>query len=148
VLIGGDHLLETITANPMAHVDLAAPDPAALAASPERPRPLVTMLRSLRATAEDPPELVLPGHGEPFGGAAEIVAKRFAAHERRARRILRALDAPRAAAGIIETLWRQLPAEQGFLALSEVLGHLDLLADRGDAAEVDLGGGRVAWARI
>ena len=132
LLLGGDHLLERISSNPIAHVAIGTPDPAALAASPDRPRTLPTYVESLRATARaDRDELVLPGHGDPFGGAAAMVAKRFAMHDRRAEKILAALDRPRSAADIGRDLWSHVPVTQAFLVLSEVLGHLDLLEQRG-----------------
>jgi glyoxylase-like metal-dependent hydrolase (beta-lactamase superfamily II) len=135
LLLAGDHLLERISSNPIAHVPVGTPEPAALAASPERPRTLVTYIESLRATAAaDRGELVLPGHGDPFRGAAALVEKRTAMHERRAQKILAALDRPRSAADVGRDLWRHVPVTQAFLVLSEVLGHLDLLEARGAVA--------------
>ncbi len=132
LLLAGDHLLERISSNPIAHAPIGASDPAALAASPDRPRTLVTYVESLRATAAaDGGELVLPGHGESFGGIAELVAKRASMHERRAEKILAALTHPRSAADIGRDLWRHVPVTQAYLVLSEVLGHLDLLEARG-----------------
>jgi glyoxylase-like metal-dependent hydrolase (beta-lactamase superfamily II) len=132
LLIGGDHLLERISSNPIAHVTIGAPDAAALAAAPDRPRMLPTYVESLRATAAaDRGELVLPGHGDPFAGATALVEKRFGMHDRRAEKILAALDRPRSAADIGRDLWSHVPVTQAFLVLSEVLGHLDLLEQRG-----------------
>jgi glyoxylase-like metal-dependent hydrolase (beta-lactamase superfamily II) len=142
LLIGGDHLLERISSNPIAHAPVGAADPVALAASVERPRTLLTYLESLRATAAaDRGELVLPGHGEPFRGAAELVAKREEMHERRAEKILASLAHPRSAAAIGRDLWRHVPVTQAFLVLSEVLGHLDLLEARGAVAVREHDGG-------
>jgi glyoxylase-like metal-dependent hydrolase (beta-lactamase superfamily II) len=132
LLLAGDHLLERISSNPLAHVPVGTADPAALAASPDRPRALVTYADSLRATAaEDRGELVLPGHGDPFAGGRELVAKRLDQHERRAQKILAALGEPRTAADVGRELWRHVPVSQAYLVLSEVLGHLDLLEARG-----------------
>jgi glyoxylase-like metal-dependent hydrolase (beta-lactamase superfamily II) len=132
VLIAGDHLLEHISSNPVAHVPIGMPDPAGLAASPERPRTLLTYAASLRATAaEDRGGPILPGHGDPFTGAAALVETRLAMHERRAQKILDALTHPRSAADIGRDLWRHVPVTQAYLVLSEVLGHLDLLEQHG-----------------
>jgi glyoxylase-like metal-dependent hydrolase (beta-lactamase superfamily II) len=132
VLLAGDHLLERISSNPIAHAPIGAPDPAALAAAPDRPRTLLTYLDSLRATADaDRGELVLPGHGVPFSGARALVEKRAAMSERRAEKILTALTHERSAADVGRELWRHVPVTQAFLVLSEVLGHLDLLEARG-----------------
>ena len=132
LLLGGDHLLERISSNPIAHVPVGAADPAALAASPDRPRTLVTYAESLRATAAaDRGELVLPGHGEPFRGAADLVDKRArctsGARRRSSPRCRSRARPPRSAA----TCGGTCPVTQAFLVLSEVLGHLDLLEARG-----------------
>ena len=135
MLLAGDHLLERISSNPIAHAPIGAREPARLAASPDRPRTLIAYVESLRATAAaDRGELVLPGHGGPFRGAAELVGKRTAMHERRAQKILDALSRPRSAADVGRDLWRHVPVTQAFLVLSEVLGHLDLLEARGAVA--------------
>jgi glyoxylase-like metal-dependent hydrolase (beta-lactamase superfamily II) len=132
VLLSGDHLLERISSNPIAHVPIGAPDPAALAASSDRPRTLLTYAASLRATAaDDRGELILPGHGAPFTGAAALIERRLELHERRAAKILDALTHPRSAADVGRDLWRHVPVTQAYLVLSEVLGHLDLLEARG-----------------
>ncbi len=132
VVLAGDHLLEKISSNPIAHVPVGAPDPAGLAASAERPRTLITYADSMRATAAaDRGELILPGHGDPFTGAAELIEKRLAMHDRRADKILAALTHPRSAADVGRDLWRHVPVTQAYLVLSEVLGHLDLLEARG-----------------
>jgi glyoxylase-like metal-dependent hydrolase (beta-lactamase superfamily II) len=141
LLLAGDHLLEKISSNPIAHAPVGVRDPVALAASPGRARTLIGYVESLRATAAaDRGELVLPGHGEPFRGAAELVAKRIAMHERRAEKILAALTHPRSAADIGRDLWRHVPVTQAYLVLSEVLGHLDLLEARGAVAAHDRDG--------
>jgi glyoxylase-like metal-dependent hydrolase (beta-lactamase superfamily II) len=147
LLLAGDHLLETISSNPIAHAPIGAADPAALAASPDRPRTLVTYVESLRATAAaDRGELVLPGHGEPFRGIAELVAKRESLHARRAEKILGELGRPRAAADVGRELWRHVPVTQAYPVLSQVLGHLDLLEARGAVAPRD-GDGVVLYDR-
>ena len=147
VLIAGDHLLERISSNPIAHVPIGAADPAGLAASDARPRTLLAYVASLRATAaDDRGELILPGHGDPFEGAAALVAKRLEQHERRAQKILDALAHPRSAADVGRDLWRHVPVTQAYLVLSEVLGHLDLLEQRG-AVRADEDGGVVRYAR-
>ena len=148
LLLAGDHLLEKISSNPIAHVPVGVPDPVALAASPDRPRTLLTYLASLEATAAaDRGELILPGHGDPFTGAAALVEKRAGMSERRAQKILRALDGPRTAAEVGRELWRHVPVTQAYLVLSEVLGHLDLLEERGRVAQTAGDDGVVRWAR-
>jgi glyoxylase-like metal-dependent hydrolase (beta-lactamase superfamily II) len=137
LLVGGDHLLREISSNPVAHPPAGdEADPAAVATSRARPRPLVDYVAGMRATAQLPGlRLVLPGHGAPFGDARALVDARIAMHERRAAKILREVDGRRTAADIGRRLWRDVPVTQAYLVLSEVLGHLDLLAERGAVAE-------------
>jgi glyoxylase-like metal-dependent hydrolase (beta-lactamase superfamily II) len=133
-LIGGDHLLKTISSNPLISRPLDDSD------GDERPHALLTYMASLRATRGMPVQLVLPGHGDEFSGHAELIGERFAMHERRARKILGLLDEPMSAHGIAHALWGTVAVTQAFLTLSEVLGHLDLLLERGQVRELDDGG--------
>jgi glyoxylase-like metal-dependent hydrolase (beta-lactamase superfamily II) len=139
-------MLERISSNPIAHAPIDDRDPGAVAASPDRPRPLVAYLDSLHATAALDVGTILPGHGEPFSGHRELLDKREEMHARRLKRILRAVDGRRTAADMTGVLWRALPVTQAYLALSEVLGHLDLLARDGLVREDDRDG-VVTWVR-
>ena len=125
VVIGGDHLIGHISSNPLA--------------SKDHDRALVDYLASLRATqAMESVDVVLAGHGEPVTDPGALIEKRFAMHERRAAKILRLLDdGPKTAHGIAQALWGRASLTQAFLTISEVLGHLDLLVDRGDAEALD-----------
>jgi hypothetical protein len=54
-------------------------------------------------------------------------------HERRARKIGSMLDSgPLTAHAIARGMWGKAAITQAFLTISEVLGHLDLLVERGD----------------
>jgi hypothetical protein len=97
-------------------------------------------------TAQMDVDLVLPGHGEPFEDHAGLVAKRRRMHRRRAEKILRATEEPVTAVDIARTLWRRVPVAQQYLALSEVLGHLDLLLGEGRVEPLDENG-TIRWRR-
>ncbi len=85
-------------------------------------------------------EVVLTGHGEPVTDAAGLVAERLRGHARRAERIHGLLaDGPRTAHELAHAMWGGVAVTQAFLTLSEVLGHLDLLVERGEVAERDDG---------
>lgn len=132
LLIGADHLLEHVSSNPLisAPLDLEAD-------LSVRPRPLPEYLRNLTSTAELDVSLVLPGHGSPFRDHRSVIEKRFKMHDRRAARLLSALeDQPRTARELAFGLWGDLAATQTFLTLSEVVGHMDLLIDQGAVAEL------------
>jgi glyoxylase-like metal-dependent hydrolase (beta-lactamase superfamily II) len=120
--IGGDHLLAHISSNPLA--------------SKDQPQALVSYLRSLRATqAMEELDTVLPGHGEAVTDPRALIESRFAMHERRARKIGAMLDdGPLSAHAIARLMWGKAAITQAFLTISEVLGHLDLLVERGEVA--------------
>ena len=122
--------------------------PAQRFGTPEDVAAATVYLASLEATAAaDRGELILPGHGDPFTGAAELVRKRAGMSDRRANKILRALDGERTAAEVGRELWRHVPVTQAYLVLSEVLGHLDLLEARGRVIQRAGDDGIVRWAR-
>lgn len=146
VLIGGDHLLERVSSNPIAHAPIGIDDPEAAARSDDRPRALVRYIESMRRTRELEISLVLPGHGEEFADAVGLIDRRLEFHRRRAAKIRDALDQPMTAAEIAEVLWTNLPVAQTYLALSEVIGHVDLLIEAGEAEIVLEGDGVVRYA--
>ena len=99
----------------------------------DRPHQLLIYLESLRKTAAmDGIEVVLGGHGPAFSEPAALVAEREALHERRAAKIEGLLaDGPATAHQLAERMWGNVAVTQAYLTLSEVLGHLDLLVERG-----------------
>jgi glyoxylase-like metal-dependent hydrolase (beta-lactamase superfamily II) len=129
ILICADHLIAHISSNPL----MARP----LDGSKQRPKALVTYLRSLAKTRELPAAMLLPGHGEPITDHAALIAERFELHRRRAAK-LEALIAerPRTAYELAQELWGNVAVTQAFLTLSEVVGHVDLLIDAGAVREV------------
>jgi glyoxylase-like metal-dependent hydrolase (beta-lactamase superfamily II) len=133
-LIGGDHLIAHISSNPLIARPLEGD-------SEERPRALLTYLDSLRATAAmDDVDVVLAGHGDDVRDHAALIEQRFRMHERRAAKIHGLIaDAPLSAHEIAQRLWGKVAVTQAFLTLSEVLGHVDLLAERGQVEELDDG---------
>jgi glyoxylase-like metal-dependent hydrolase (beta-lactamase superfamily II) len=136
--IGGDHLLAHISSNPLISRPLGgrSGEP-----GDGRPRALLAYLRSLRETRELPVELVLTGHGKPVTEHAALIDERFALHERRAARIRDLLlERPRSAHEVAQALWGNVAVTQAYLTLSEVLGHVDLLLERGELAEVERAG--------
>ena len=128
LLIGADHLIKHISSNPL----ITRP-----AEGSERPKALITYLRSLRATQAMDLDLVLTGHGEPVTDHAALIDDRFRMHERRAEKIAKriAADGPLTAYEIAQSLWGNVALTQAYLTLSEVLGHVDLLLERGEVAE-------------
>jgi glyoxylase-like metal-dependent hydrolase (beta-lactamase superfamily II) len=139
VVIGGDHLIKHISSNPLISMPVGGKsgEPAA-----GRPRALLTYMRSLRETqAMDDVDVVLAGHGDDVTDHKALIDERFALHERRAAKIAGLLAAePLSAYEIAQSLWGNVAVTQAYLTLSEVLGHVDLLAERGEVSEVEAGG--------
>jgi glyoxylase-like metal-dependent hydrolase (beta-lactamase superfamily II) len=121
ILICADHLIAHISSNPLISRPLDGSD--------ERPRALMTYLESLRHTRELPAEILLPGHGDPITDHRKLIDERFEHHRRRAEKIFDLIaERPRTAYEIAQELWGNVAVTQAFLTLSEVLGHIDLLA--------------------
>ena len=135
ILIAGDHLLATISSNPLVSRPLSG------GADQPRPRALLQYIDSMRLTRELPARLVLSGHGDPILEHAELIDERMRMHRRRADRILHILYAqPLTAYEIALRMWGNVAVTQAYLTLSEVLGHLDLLVEAGQVAERDRDG--------
>jgi hypothetical protein len=98
-------------------------------------------MESLALTREMPVKIVHPGHGGSFDGHAELIDERFAMHERRASKFGELIaEQPRSAYDIAQAVWGNVAVTQAFLTLSEVIGHVDLLIERGEVVEVERGG--------
>jgi glyoxylase-like metal-dependent hydrolase (beta-lactamase superfamily II) len=146
ILLAGDHLLAHISSNPLvsrplrADADSEEPTRALLAADADsdmRPRALLTYMASLSATRTMPAELVLGGHGDPVVDHTRLIDERFRMHDRRAGKIRRLIEArPLSAYEIALEMWGNIAVTQAYLTLSEVLGHADLLVERGEAVEL------------
>jgi glyoxylase-like metal-dependent hydrolase (beta-lactamase superfamily II) len=129
ILIAADHLLPHISSNALVARPLDGTD--------QRPRALIDYIASLQRTRELPAEIVLPGHGDPITDHRALIDERFALHRRRAEKILDLIaDRPMSAYEIAQELWGNVAVTQAFLTLSEVLGHIDLLAADGRVREI------------
>ncbi len=129
ILICADHLIAHISSNPLISRPLDGSD--------ERPHALMIYIESLRKTRELPARILLPGHGEPITDHRALIDERFALHRKRAEKIHGLIsERPRTAYEIAQELWGNVAVTQAFLTLSEVLGHMDLLAADGRAREV------------
>jgi glyoxylase-like metal-dependent hydrolase (beta-lactamase superfamily II) len=136
MMLAGDHLLAHISSNPLITRPLEGPDPGG-----RRPHALLDYIASMQATRELPLSLVLTGHGEPVTDHATLIDQRLHLHDRRAAKLLRMLDdGPLTAYEMALRVWSNVAVTQAYLTISEVLGHMDLLASRDQVAEVQDGG--------
>jgi len=130
-LLAGDHLIKHISSNPLISRPLDGSVPEG-----GRPRALLMYLESLRATRELELRTVLPGHGDPIDDHRTLIDERLAAHERRVRKIAGIIAGePKSAFDIAQQMWGNVAVTQAYLTLSEVLGHVDLLLERGEIVE-------------
>jgi glyoxylase-like metal-dependent hydrolase (beta-lactamase superfamily II) len=129
LMIGGDHLIKHISSNPL----ITRP----LDEGGERPKSLLIYLESLRQTrAMEDVDVVYAGHGEEVTEHADLIDQRFRMHEKRAAKIRGLVETePLTAYEIAQRLWGNVALTQAFLTISEVLGHLDLLEERGEVTE-------------
>lgn len=140
-LLANDHFIRDISSNPVLEPPLVPGDP--------RPHRLVEYLHHMQRMAALRPDVALPGHGEPVTDVAGLVKHRLLFHERRAERLRQSLD------GSVVSLWdlsrlvfpRVHRGIDYFLAMSEVLAHLDLLEAEG-RVQAQWRDGRVVWLRV
>src|SRR5258706_10624817 len=117
VLISGDMVLPRISTN----VSVWASEP--------EENPLALCLDSLSRYAELPETTcTLPSHGLPFRGLRERIAQLKEHHRLRLAELHEACDTPKAAADVLDTLFRRkLDTHQLFFAMGEAMAHLHLL---------------------
>lgn len=136
--LGGDTLLRDISSNA-----LVEPPPAGR----PRARSLLAYLASLRRLSKEPVTTVYPGHGPAFDGHAALIRRRIRMHRARRLKLWRMVAGRREArpVDLALELFPGIRPSQVYLALSEVLGHLDWLeADGRVAQEIRAG---VTWYR-
>ena len=124
LFIGGDHLLEHISPNPI----LESP----LNQQHDRPKPLLQFRSNLQKCRELDIKTVLPGHGNVFENVEKVIAGYLSSQEKRSAKVFRLLE--------LETLTpfeickklfpKQFKTELG-LTMSETIGQLDYLESIG-----------------
>jgi glyoxylase-like metal-dependent hydrolase (beta-lactamase superfamily II) len=146
ILLTGDHLLAQISSNPLITLPLEAAGwpgfPSGYEAWLERPRPrpLPDYVASLKATQELPASLVLGGHGDAITDHVTLIDERLRGTERRVAKILELLSGePQSAHELALKMWGHVAVTQALLTVSEVLGHVDLLVERGQVVQADNG---------
>lgn len=133
LLISSDHLLADVSSNPIIEPPLPG--------ETGRPRRLVEYMAQLRRVAEFDVALALPGHGPLITDHRVLISERLAFHEARARRILEVMgDDARTVHEIATVLFSDLDPVNYFLAISEVIGHLQWLEVEGWVAHAEQGG--------
>lgn len=139
-LLSSDHLLADISSNPV----VEPPPPG----QTERPRSLALYKASLERIAAIGIERALPSHGPVIYDVPGLVQQRLVFHERRVARVLAALrDGARTTWDVAYALFPDRSPLDTFLAVSETIGHLDLLEMEGriSAEKAD---GAIVWRLV
>jgi glyoxylase-like metal-dependent hydrolase (beta-lactamase superfamily II) len=141
--LAGDHLIAHISSNPLVHrPPNGSSDPAV------RPSSLAAYLDSLARTADEDLAVLHTGHGASITDHRPLIAERIRLHHRRADQVEAALaDGPRSASELSAVLWPDVPVNQTFLTLCEVLGAFDLLEQEGRVARL-LRGATLVYERV
>ncbi|WP_128476033.1 MBL fold metallo-hydrolase [Halorussus pelagicus] len=135
--IVGDHVLPDITPNPL--LQPPATDDG------ERPRVLPAFNRSLANLRDREFDRVLPGHREEIANPSERIGEILASHDERTENVREIVeDGPTTAVEVMEELFDDLPATEYFSGMSEAVGHLDVLDERGEVESSEQGG-VVVW---
>jgi glyoxylase-like metal-dependent hydrolase (beta-lactamase superfamily II) len=135
-LMAGDHLIKHISSNPL--ISRPLPGDEALAGDEQRPHALIAYMSSLRATRDMDLSAVYAGHGDVVEDHRALIDERFEGYERRARKIAGIVsEGPKSGFEIAQAMWGNVAVTQAFLTLSEVLGHVDLLLERGEVEQVE-----------
>jgi glyoxylase-like metal-dependent hydrolase (beta-lactamase superfamily II) len=124
LLFSADHLLEHVSPNPL--IELSADrDPASY-------KPLVSYFESIGRARELSIDLVLPGHATPFTKHRDVIDSLFKFYDQRQSKLLAALERrPLTVYEAMQELFSASRSFELFLMMSETLGNLDLLENRG-----------------
>ena len=124
LLFSDDHLLQKISPNPL--IELGPNGEEGVF------RPLLAYVESIGRVRALDLDLVLPGHGPPFGGHREIIDALLGFQEKRQERIRTLLDRGEATAWeLARGLFPTARASQAFLTVSETIANLEVLEAHG-----------------
>ena len=124
ILFTGDHLLKEVTPNPILNVSENI--------FPFRYPSLREYLTSLEKIERMDISLLLPGHGEDIYDAKGLIQKVFAHHRERIDLIAALISkGGKTPFELAMDLFPGLPPFEVFLGISEVVGHLEILREKG-----------------
>jgi glyoxylase-like metal-dependent hydrolase (beta-lactamase superfamily II) len=145
VLLSGDHLLQQISPNPVMELGRNA---TAEAPWEGKFKSLIAYIASLERTRTLDLDLVLPGHGNPFGDHLRLINRLDRFHQTRQHHVLKALGAGETTVyDLARQLFPELEQMELFLSVSEMVGHLEVLEEEGKAERM-LDGGRLHFRII
>ena len=120
LLLAGDELLQKVSPNPLIELTLDGAD--------GHFKPLVAYLKSVERMRALAVSLVLPGHGGPFTNHRGIIDEQMRLHRMRQERVCQLLaDQPLSGFELTKLLFPKVELDDLFLAVSESIGHLEVL---------------------
>jgi glyoxylase-like metal-dependent hydrolase (beta-lactamase superfamily II) len=133
LFFSSDHLLEKVSPNPIIELGPGGEEGVF--------RPLVAYLESVGRLAAMDVDLVLPGHGPPFGQHRRVIERLLEFYRRRQGRVREVL-AQGALTGYDVTMALFPQARPGdlFLAVSETVANLEVLEAQGEVSRETAGG--------
>lgn len=138
IMIISDHLIQHVSSNAFTEPPLPGQ---------KRPRRLLQYMDGLRRVADLAPRIAYTGHGDPVTDVPGLVAVRLAFHQKRVEHIeaiLAEQPEPLTLYQLAEIIFRHVSEQEKFMALSEVLGHLDWL-ERDGHIQRETRAGRIHW---
>jgi glyoxylase-like metal-dependent hydrolase (beta-lactamase superfamily II) len=136
ILFSDDHLLERVSPNPLLDLE-EGPGPDGR----PRHRALTEYLRSAARVRALPVQIVAPGHNEPFAGHRDVIDRLIGFYEKRQARIRELLsNGPLTAVALAPLVFPRAKESQLYLVLSEVVGNLEVLEDRGEVVRTEQSG--------
>ena len=140
LFFAADHLLQKVSPNPLIELGPDGEEGAF--------RPLVAYLRSVERLRALEVDTVLPGHGPPFGDHRAVIDGLLGFYGRRQARILEALAArPLTGWELTCALFPSPSPAAVFLVVSEAIGNVEVLEERGLVRREETGG-VVRFARV
>jgi glyoxylase-like metal-dependent hydrolase (beta-lactamase superfamily II) len=133
LFFAADHLLEKVSPNPIVQLGPQGEEGFF--------RPLVTYLESIARLRALDVDLVLPGHGPPFGEHRRVIDSLLGFYAERQRKIRDLVAAaPRTGYEVVRALFPWAAPKHLFLVMSETIANLEVLEARGEVRrEVDGG---------
>lgn len=139
MLFSGDHLLTDISPVPLLVFPKREDEP--------RPKSLVRFMQSLVRVEPFELDAVFPAHGDVIRDHRSLIAGYRLHHEKRKLQILRRLEEqPMTAWELAAKLFPKAYESQTYLVMSEVVGHLDVMADDGSIVIEERDGREIARA--
>lgn len=124
VFIGGDHILQHISSNPLVEPPMEG--------KKTRPKPLLQYRENLQKCLSLGIKLVLPGHGSIINNIHELIPARLLKQEQRAKKVLTLLEKTSMTPfQVCQNLFPNQHETQLNLTLSETIGQLDFLEYKG-----------------